>query len=476
MGMEGFVVALAVVVLFMLCTACLGCAICFVCCAIPLMKLLSIVCHDLVQSIQNMFHAPSSSSSRATAAGTYELVRESYSGYNAHNLRRPVLSTAQMDEDVVEAEAYLVPPLFEVQPATAYYIDHDEGDREMIPKSGYKDVWAAALFLVNVVVICYFAVGTILNTNWKGDPGIEPTGIASMGPTLVLIVALLITMIVAAVSVMLPFWISHVDRVIEGMIWLNICMLALVALLCLLTMNLIGTAVFAFSAYLTHRYLEAVRPRIPFAAAVLSTACAAVRSNYTGLLLAAFGLLVVQVGWMMLWTTATYGVFYVYDPSLQDQQNHSTGGLVLFSLFLSLFWGQELVRAVLQATVSGAVACWWFHPERRAPVRGSLFRAVTTSLGSLCCGSLLVAIVHTLRAVLEHLKSRLRGRGGADSSRRNSLFDMLSVCAIVVADFLLRCLEEAFRYFNKYAYCYVAAYGHGFMQSGKQVTELFANR
>jgi hypothetical protein len=53
---------------------------------------------------------------------------------------------------------------------------------------------------------------------------------------------------------------------------------------------------------------------------------------------------------------------------------------------------------------------------------------------------------------------------------------MLSVCAIVVADFLLRCLEDAFRYFNKYAYCYVAAYGHGFMQSGKQVTELFANR
>lgn len=478
MGVEGFIVASIMVVLFMLCAACLGCAICFVCCAIPIMKLSSIVCHDLVQSIQNMFHAPNSSRA-AASAGTYELVRESYSGYNAYNLRQPVLSAVQMNEDVVEAEAYLVPPLFEVQPATAYYVDHNEGDRETIPKSGYKDVWAAALFLVNVVVICYFAVGAALNTNWKGETDVEPTGIASMGPALVLMVTLLITMIVVAVSVILPVWINHVDRVIEGMIWLNICMLALVALLCLLTMNLIGTAVFAFSAYLTHRYLEAVRPRIPFAAAVLSTACAAVRSNYTGLLLVAFGLLVVQVGWMLMWTTATYGIFYVYDPSLRNQQDHSSGGLVLFSLLLSLFWGQELARAVLQATVSGAVACWWFHPERRAPVRGSLFRAVTTSLGSLCCGSLLVAAVHTLRAVLEHLKSRLRG-GGVDRSgssrRRNSLFDMLSVCAIVVADFLLRCLEDVFRYFNKYAYCYVAAYGHGFMQSGKQVTELFANR
>ena len=465
---EGFFVASVVVVLLMLCTACLGCAICFVCCAIPMMKLSSIVCHDLVQSIHNMFHAVPS---RSRAAATYELVRESYSGCNAHNLGPHVLSTAQMNEDVVEAEAYLVPPLFEVQPATAYYIDHDESNMETIPKSGYKDVWAAALFMANVVVICYFAVGAALNTNWKGDQW-------TMWSALVLMVALLITMIMAAVSVMLPFWISHVDRVIEGMIWLNICMLALVALLCLLTMNLIGAAVFAFIAYLTHRYLEAVRPRIPFAAAVLSTACAAVRSNYYGLLLAAFGLLVVQVGWMLLWTAATYGIFYVYDPSLRNQQDPTTGGgLVLFPLLLSLFWGQELARAVLQATVSGAVACWWFHPERRAPVRGSLFRAVTTSLGSLCCGSLLVAVVHTLRAALEHLKSRLRG-GGTDrsGSRRNSLIDLLSICAVVVADFLLRCLEEAFRYFNKYAYCYVAAYGHGFMQSGKQVTELFANR
>jgi len=383
-----------------------------------------------------------------------------------------------MNEDVVEAEAYLVPPLFVVQPATVYYIDRADNSREMIPKSGYKDVWAAALFLINAVVICSFAVEAGLNSSVEADQVEELSWVTSMGPVLVLMTALLVCMIAAAVSVMLPLWISHVDRVTESMIWLNICILALVALLCVLTTNLIGTAVFVFFAYLTYRYLQAVRPRIPFAAAVMSTACAAVRSNYIGLLLAALGLLVVQVGWVLMWAVATYGIFYIQDPSLRDQQDHTAGGLVLFSLLLSLYWGQELVRAVLQTTVSGAVACWWFHPERCTPVRGSLFRALTTSLGSLCCGSLLVATVQSLRAILRHLKNRLR-RGSDDSrggNRRGSLVDLLSACLIVVVDFLLRCLEDAFRYFNKYAYCYVAAYGYGFMQSGKQVTELFTNR
>jgi hypothetical protein len=32
------------------------------------------------------------------------------------------------------------------------------------------------------------------------------------------------------------------------------------------------------------------------------------------------------------------------------------------------------------------------------------------------------------------------------------------------------------QYFNKYAYCYVAAYGLGFVESAKKVTQLFTDR
>lgn len=130
-----------------------------------------------------------------------------------------------------------------------------------------------------------------------------------------------------------------------------------------------------------------------------------------------------------------------------------------------------MIQCVVQTTVCGTLACWWFQPQRESPVRGSLFRAITTSLGSVCLGSLIVAFIQAIREMLHMMKTQAQRSHGRNHNNRG-----LAVCVIGVTECLMRYVEEAVRYFNKYAFCYVAAYGLGFVESGKQVTSLFTKR
>ena len=72
----------------------------------------------------------------------------------------------------------------------------------------------------------------------------------------------------------------------------------------------------------------------------------------------------------------------------------------------------------------------------------STVRATTGSFGSICFGSLLVAIIQTLRALVESL------RGNDDVEGCAAFLLCLVSC-------FLRCIEGMLEYFNKYAYIYV---------------------
>ncbi len=123
--------------------------------------------------------------------------------------------------------------------------------------------------------------------------------------------------------------------------------------------------------------------------------------------------------------------------------------------------GLQVLKAIVQVTTSGTLAVWWFQPKRLAAVRGSLFRAMTTSFGSICFGSLIVAVIHALRDMLQYIKNQSQRRRGGQRGNENVVLAIV-VCII---DFLLRIIEQILEYFNKYAFCYVAAYGTGFVRS-----------
>lgn len=173
---------------------------------------------------------------------------------------------------------------------------------------------------------------------------------------------------------------------------------------------------------------------------------------------------------------------FLLQPIPHDDRDNPSNGtqssseetnylFVILSTFIifGIYWGVQVIKGIIQTTVSGTVGCWWFQPHREAAVRGSLFRSVTTSFGSICFGSLLVAAVQSLHAILRTINSQHR----RITNRNRNLANEFCVCCL---GRLLEWVEQALLYFNKYAFCYVAAYGTSFIESGRRVTELFERR
>lgn len=85
---------------------------------------------------------------------------------------------------------------------------------------------------------------------------------------------------------------------------------------------------------------------------------------------------------------------------------------------------------------------------------------MTTSFGSICFGSLIVAIIQALRAL-------------ANAARSNDDGNAILVC---IAECILQCLASIVEYFNKWAFIYVGLYGYSYLEAGKNVFTLFKNR
>jgi len=207
-------------------------------------------------------------------------------------------------------------------------------------------------------------------------------------------------------------------------------------------------------------YARAVWSRIPFASVNLLTACTAIRKNFCVVFVAYF-FIALALGWSLLWAVAVAGVS---NKVIVESDNPYEGNQVnwgyLFLLFLSYFFTHQVIQNTTHCVVAGTVGTWWFSPGDSGcgAVMGSLVRSLTTSFGSICFGSLLVAIIQATRAL-------------ANAARDNE--NQILVC---IAQCILSCLESLLEYFNKWAFVYVGLYGYSYMEAGKNVITLFKNR
>ena len=142
----------------------------------------------------------------------------------------------------------------------------------------------------------------------------------------------------------------------------------------------------------------------------------------------------------------------------------ATGSSAAFLLLVSFYWTFEVFCNTIRVTTAGTVGTWWFVPGEASgcwstALKDSFCRATTYSFGSICLGSLLIAVVRALRAL-------------AHQARQNEDMQLL-YCLI---ECILSCIEDIVEYFNKWAYVYVGLYGFGYIEAGRNVIELFKQK
>jgi len=165
----------------------------------------------------------------------------------------------------------------------------------------------------------------------------------------------------------------------------------------------------------------------------------------------AYVFLFVGLFFSIMWTTISDVVLASYPG-------------MAFLMFLSYYWTHQVLSNTMHVTSAGVIGTWWFAPQDASaycsPAIGDSFRRASTySFGSICFGSLIVAVIQALRQLNHYL------RGNEDAQ--------ILVCII---DCILGCIEGIIEYFNKWAYVYVGLYGYNYLDAGRNVITLFQNK
>lgn len=204
-----------------------------------------------------------------------------------------------------------------------------------------------------------------------------------------------------------------------------------------------------WTAYQLRRYKK-------FMAQLVAT-CRDVASLQRGMFGAAALTIVLQMVWASVWVIASITLLRAWGGS-------EAYAVQVHSIF-TFYWVSELIRNLVHVTVAGSMGSWYFASASHAPQNPTMSafrRAATYSFGSIALGSLIIAILQTLRRIFRMLQN---------SNSRNFWVLLLSI----VARIFLYLIEALLRFFNRYCLVICALFGTSYWQSMKKTVELFAN-
>jgi solute carrier family 44 (choline transporter-like protein), member 2/4/5 len=110
-------------------------------------------------------------------------------------------------------------------------------------------------------------------------------------------------------------------------------------------------------------------------------------------------------------------------------------------------------NALNQFIIASTACIWYFNQSDQVPdkittkVSTSFYRAFRYHLGSLALGSLIIAIINFLIAVLEYIKQKV----GDEAAEKSKILK----CLISCCQCILECCARFMEFINKHAYIQV---------------------
>jgi len=132
----------------------------------------------------------------------------------------------------------------------------------------------------------------------------------------------------------------------------------------------------------------------------------------------------------------------------------------LYMLF-TWFWTSQFIIAAGQLVVAMSVATWYFTRDKKTVGNGtfikSMKKAMWYHLGTAAFGSLIIAIIKTIRVIISYLQHKFR------KSKNVAIKAIL--CALQC---YMWCVEKCMKFLNKNAYIQTAIFGYSFCKAARK--------
>ena len=206
--------------------------------------------------------------------------------------------------------------------------------------------------------------------------------------------------------------------------------------------------------------------------------------------------LLLQLIFSVAWLIAIAGMFVKLNNDMNQTKaspsNSKYGGtyaLTIYMLF-SMFWivspflllmlshltlaQSQVIQNTVHVTISGLFATYYFYGSSTGgtvtvpvsnPTAKAAKRALTTSFGTICFGSLLIAIIRTLKAMAD--------QAGRDAAADGNMVACFFACCVSC---ILACIGDILEYFNHYAFTQVAIYGKDYCEAAKSTWALVKSK
>ncbi|KNC54304.1 CTL-like protein [Thecamonas trahens ATCC 50062] len=348
------------------------------------------------------------------------------------------------------------PPMYSDQ---APLIANEHGRRQgppPAPPSLWKDVPFAVAFVLLLVAFVVFSAATwnrnFLNEHKHSEnDGQEKSSGSDLDPELLRKMGRIAAYCTGLGLLFAALWLQICKQFPKQMIYIalitNVVICFGIAILFFAYGIIIGGLIWLFFACISVLFYFFWRRRIPFAAQMLATTVGVVHEFPA----------MVGFSFLSLFALLTWVVMWVFGAS--SAANINNAGLYVLCVFV-FYWVAQVIKNVIHVTSAGTFATWYFFAGSAEfpanPTVGAFKRATTYSFGSVCFGSLIIAVIQTVRFVLR-------------SARRANRNQFVVACA----DCLLGCIESLVQYFNVYAFTQVAVYGKGYREAASDTWDLF---
>lgn len=135
----------------------------------------------------------------------------------------------------------------------------------------------------------------------------------------------------------------------------------------------------------------------------------------------------------------------------------SMNNYLLIYHFFGLLWLTNYITGFFIVIVAGAISYWYFNrhdSNKNSPVINSIKTTLRYHLGSIAFGSLIIAIIQFIRAILAYLDKKSK-KAQQSNMLVKFVFKCLACC--------LWCFEKCVKYISKNAYIMIAMQGTSFL-------------